>query len=1099
MRLRPLAAVAASVMVLVPVVPAWASAATGDLSQGAKQPVIVVLKDQHPDAPVTKGDNSRRQGLTRSDQQPLVDQAKQTGAADVKQFSVVNGFSAKLTGAEQQHLATDPRVQAVYPDLVVRKAQTPQTTGQAPASAASPGGGCPTDPAKPLLEPEALQTTHVADDDASKPQAASLATGKGVKVAYIADGVDIDNPDFKRADGSRVFSDYQDFSGEGTAAPGADGEAFGDASAIAAQGRQVYDLADYTNAASQLPKGCTIRIRGVAPDASLVGLKAIASNGFGTTSAIVQAMDYAVNVDKVDVINESLGSNPYPDNNTDPWSVANRAAIAAGVTIVASSGDAGVTGTVGNVASDPAIIAAGASTTFRSYAELYPNLPGFNGTWTSGNISAISSGGTTERGRVVDLVAPGDLGWALCSTNTAVHRDCVNGKGQPSPVESFGGTSMASPLIAGAAALVIEAYERAHHGVRPTPQLVKQLLTSTATDNLDPSDRQGAGQLNAYEAVRAALSVKDGNGSPAAQGENLVVTQTQLLAEGNPGQLQAKDLTVTNTGADAQTVSAHNRTLTRQVTDEHTSVAIDGTSTTAPTWANAYGSKYVYVTKTFTVPAGVDHLDASLAYPPAGPRIVTMWLLDPSGALTGYTLPQGLAGYGHIDVHSPKAGNWTAVVSVRNAPNSVKGTIPLEFATSKYVTTGAVFPSSLTLQPGQSGTFHVLVSNPDNPGDLPAAVQLNSSKGTQLAVPLILRTKLPSWGGSFTGTLTGGNGRAGGPAQTNVYRFDVPRGQRDLGLDVTLGGDPNQVINGYLVSPDGQLLSAQNNVLSVDAANKPTGYGRSVQVYRRDPAPGAWTFVVAAANPVAGTATSQKFAGSLRYNVVDAKVGTVPHTLPAGKATTIQLQVRNNGKAALSYFVDARSTQSDDLQVLPLNQAANVPLPQFTATKFLVPAETTSITSAASSSEPIDLDLSTNIGLPEALKRSGVGNVAIASLSSPQLTPGLWLAQLNQIGPFQDPAKANTANIGLTAHTQVFDPAVTSSTGNVWLGAVQANAPAATPLVLQPGQTGTISVTITPTAAKGSKASGVLYLDDYSQFASAGDSLKAFPYSYTVG
>ena len=117
MRLRPLAAVAASVMVLVPVVPALASAATGDLSQGAKQPVIVVLKDQHPDAPVTKGDNSRRQGLTRSDQQPLVDQAKQTGAADVKQFSVVNGFSAKLTGAEQQHLASDPRVQAVYPDL----------------------------------------------------------------------------------------------------------------------------------------------------------------------------------------------------------------------------------------------------------------------------------------------------------------------------------------------------------------------------------------------------------------------------------------------------------------------------------------------------------------------------------------------------------------------------------------------------------------------------------------------------------------------------------------------------------------------------------------------------------------------------------------------------------------------------------------------------------------------------------------------------------------------------------------------------------------------------------------------------------------------
>jgi subtilisin family serine protease len=1098
MRLRPLAALAASAMVLAPVVPAAASAATGDLSEGAKQSVIVVLKDQHPDAPVTKGDNSRRRQLTQSDQQPLVDQAKQTGAVDVKQFSVVNGFAAKLTGAEQQHLASDPRVQAVYPDLSVRKAETRTTTDQAPAATAS-AGACPTDPAKPLLEPEALQTTHVAYDDPSTPQAASLATGKGIKVAYIADGIDIDNPDFKRADGSRVFSDYQDFSGEGVNTPGDDAEAFGDASAIAAQGRQTYDLADFTNTASQLPKGCTIRVRGVAPDASLVGLKAIASNGFGTTSAIVQAVDYAVNVDKVDVINESLGSNPYPDNNTDPWSVANRAAIAAGVTVVASSGDSGINGTIGNVASDPAIIAAGASTTFRIYSQLYSRLPGFTGKWASDNVSAISSGGVTERGRVVDLIAPGDEGWALCTPNPKIYLACVNGKGQGSPVQPFGGTSMASPLIAGAAALVIEAYERSHHGARPTPQLVKQLLTSTATDNLDPSDRQGAGLLNAYEAVRAALSVKDGNGSPAAQGDNLVVDQTQILAEGNPGQPQAKDLRVTNTGADTQTVSAHNRTLTQQVSDEHSSLTIDATSTTAPTWVNAYGSRYVYSTKTFTVPAGADHLDASFAYPHTGSRVAHMFLLDPSGTLTGFSLGQGIAGFGHIDVHSPKAGTWTALVEARAAADSVKGTIPLEFATSKYVTTGAVFPPSMTLKPGQSGTFHVLLSNPGNPGDLAAAVQLTGSKGKQLAVPVVLRTKLPSWGGSFTGTLTGGNGRAGGPAQTNVYRFDVPRGQRDLGIDLTLAGDPNQVINGYLVSPDGQLLSAQNNVLTLDAKGNPASYGRSVQVYRRDPAPGAWTFVLAAANPVAGTTTSQKFSGSLRYNVVDARIGNLPHTLPAGQPTTIQLQVRNTGKATLSYFVDGRSTKSDDLQVLPLNQAANIPLPQFTGTQFAVPTETTGLTAAASAGEPIDLDLSTYLGLPEVLKRSGAGNVAIASLTSPQLTPGVWLAQLNQIGPFQDPSKADTANIGLVAHTQLFDPAVTSSTGDAWLGTVQANAPAVKPLVLQPGQTGTISVTITPTAAKGSKVSGVLYLDDYNQFASTGDSLKAFPYSYTVG
>jgi Subtilase family/Peptidase inhibitor I9 len=1098
MRFRPRAALAAGVVVLAPVLPAAASAAGTDLADSAKQSVIVVLKDQHADVPVTKGDTAKRHALTQSDQQPLVAQAEQTGAEDVKQFSVVNGFSAKLTSAEQQHLATDPRVRAVYPDLAVRKADTPVATDQAGTSTV-PSGACPTDPAKPLLEPEALRTTHVASTDPSDAQASSLATGKGVKVAFIADGLDIDNPDFIRADGSKVITDYQDFSGEGVNAPGDDREAFGDASAIAAQGRQTYDLSDYTNPASQLPKGCTIRVRGVAPDASLVSMKVIASNGFGTTSAIVQAIDHAVNVDKVDVINESLGANPYPDNNTDPWSVANRAAIAAGVSIVASAGDAGINGTVGNAASDPAIIAAGASTTFRVYGQLWPRLPGFNGTWANDNVSSISSGGVTERGRVDDLIAPGDEGWALCSTDNKTHTGCVNGHGTGSPVQAFGGTSQAAPLIAGSAALVIEAYERTHNGARPSPQLVKQILTSTATDNLDPSDRQGAGLLNAYEAVRAALSIQDGNGKPKARGDNLLVNQTQLLASGDPGQLQAKDLTVTNDGADTQTVSAHNRALTTQLSDEHGSVTLDATSPATPTWVNGNGIKYAYVTKTVTVPAGADHLDASFAYPTTSGQRTFMRLLDPTGTLTGFSFGQGVGGFGHIDVHSPKAGTWTAVIDARAQAASVKGTIPVEFATSKNATIGDVFPSSLTVKPGQSGTFHVVVSNPTSPGDLAAAVELDGSAGKRLAVPLVLRTKLPSWGGSVSGSLTGGNGRAGGPAQTNVYRFDVPRGQHDLGVDITLGGDPNQVINGYLVSPDGQLLSQQNNVLSVTANGTPASYGRSVQVYRRDPAPGEWTFVLAANNPVAGTTTSQHFSGTLRYNVADVHASGLPHVLPAGKPTIVRVRVRNTGKAALSYFVDGRSTKSDDVRLVPLNQAANVALPQFTATQFAVPAETTGLTAAASSTEAIDLDLSTYVGLPEVLKRSGAGNVAIASLSSPQLTPGLWLVQLNQIGPFQGPSNHTTANIGATAHTQLFDPAVTSSTGDAWLATVQANHPAFTPLVLEPGQTGTISVTITPTAPKGTKVDGVLYVDDYNTFASAGDSLKAIPYSYTVG
>jgi hypothetical protein len=63
---------------------------------------------------------------------------------------------------------------------------------------------CPADPSKPLQEPKALQTTHTAFSDPSIPQAQNIATGKSVTVAFFADGLDINNPDFIRPDGQQA-------------------------------------------------------------------------------------------------------------------------------------------------------------------------------------------------------------------------------------------------------------------------------------------------------------------------------------------------------------------------------------------------------------------------------------------------------------------------------------------------------------------------------------------------------------------------------------------------------------------------------------------------------------------------------------------------------------------------------------------------------------------------------------------------------------------------------------------------------------------------------------------------------------------------------
>ena len=150
------------------------------LSQGPTQPVIVVLRDQLPSTPANRRNGAARTDATRADQGALVTEAKAAGAKNVTQFSVINGFAATMTRAESAHLAADPQVAAVVPDLPVREAPMAAAAQAAPAAPAkAPAGACPADPAKPLLEPEALQTTNAAFTDPSTPQAQSPRHRRG--------------------------------------------------------------------------------------------------------------------------------------------------------------------------------------------------------------------------------------------------------------------------------------------------------------------------------------------------------------------------------------------------------------------------------------------------------------------------------------------------------------------------------------------------------------------------------------------------------------------------------------------------------------------------------------------------------------------------------------------------------------------------------------------------------------------------------------------------------------------------------------------------------------------------------------------------------
>ena len=473
----------------------------------------MVLRNQHGHMTM-----AAHASANHSSQAPLLAHARSVGARNLHGFGLINAVSATVTPAQAAKLAADPSVAHIFPDLPVTAGPSEKQQISTAAKGAKPSAStlsqiCPANPAKPLLEPEALQLTHTAFMDSSTPQAQNIVTGAGVTVGFIADGLDINNPDFIRPNGQHVFTDYQDFSGDGLAAVTGGAEAFGDASAIAAQGRQVYDLSNFVNPAHPLPPGCTITVRGMAPGASLVGLKVFGNSNSAPTSRFIQAIDYAVTVDHVNVLNESFGGNPFPDNGDDPISLADKAAVNAGVTVVSSTGDAGTNGTIGTPSSDPFVISAGGTTMFRSYIQTTgAGAQLSNGQFVSNNISGLSSGGTTQQGRVPDVVAPGDLGWALCTPDLNLYEECTNDANEPSPIQDFGGTSQSSPLTAGEAALVIQAYRNTHHGANPSPAVVKQIITGTAQDLDHPAFEQGSGLINSLAAVQAAESWRDDRG-----------------------------------------------------------------------------------------------------------------------------------------------------------------------------------------------------------------------------------------------------------------------------------------------------------------------------------------------------------------------------------------------------------------------------------------------------------------------------------------------------------------------------------------------------------------------------------------------------------
>ena len=97
-------------------------------------------------------------------------------------------------------------------------------------------------------------------------------------------------------------------------------------------------------------------------------------------------------------------------------------------------------------------------------------------------------------------------------------------------------------------------------GASPSPQQVKALLTSTATDLGLPVFEQGSGLLDARAAVEAALTAPGSTGAaPVGVGSNVLLSTNQLDLSGAPGSTRSATVGITDVGTKPLTVAVAGR------------------------------------------------------------------------------------------------------------------------------------------------------------------------------------------------------------------------------------------------------------------------------------------------------------------------------------------------------------------------------------------------------------------------------------------------------------------------------------------------------------------------------------------------------------
>jgi serine protease AprX len=397
-------------------------------------------------------------------QQTVADLGGQLTTGDVP---VINGFGAVLQDDAAEELVNTPGVHAVTPNSVT--APEPAATVPAPNNATAASGGlrcalsdAGTVPSQigstslldvnplnaiPLLR-QPLQVTVRAD------RAWWRANGRGVGVAVLDTGIAGDLPDFVTAGKSRVI------------ATAVTNPCARNANDQVGHGTHVAGLIAGNSMNAPSLKKLQGKYMGIAPRANLISVKVSDDDGDTTVLDVINGLQFVVDHKAelgIRVVNLSLSSTVAESYKTDPLDAAVEAAWFSGIVVVAAAGNDGVAPDAVSYApgNDPYAISVGALDD-RGSTRLDDD-----------QLASWSSRGVTQDGvQKPELLAPGNRLIAPLAPNSDFERLCRRCMISHSYFR-LSGTSMASAVVSGAAALVIEK----NPGM--TPNQVKGALIST--------------------------------------------------------------------------------------------------------------------------------------------------------------------------------------------------------------------------------------------------------------------------------------------------------------------------------------------------------------------------------------------------------------------------------------------------------------------------------------------------------------------------------------------------------------------------------------------------------------------------------------------